>query len=368
MKIFALIATALMLTACQHGFVPISQRTMFEKEGKSAALGHRRPIEESGKKGSEVYVKKEAIEIVPTETKNYTGSLLVEKSPNTYLFTSPPRAEVGEFLDVFVTVNRKDKAPAATAAPATPADPAAKGDQIQDELIAALPKLEPGTADAKMPSSIKMKVVKKLENGDVIVEAARASQNEWEANSQRATARIPYLKVQGEGEITTKDLADVHWQESTNGQITERESHTWEDEYSMRWAGFDEARSKVAIDLENKRKDLEKVKDRLRDKIVNVGRERNKLAVEKNKVADLRKEAEDKLNELSSKNAQQESQIEQQKDIIRKQEKIIEEAANAQVSLVSDDPKDKDKEKEKSKDREKSENKDKKEKSKPEAK
>ncbi len=380
MKMFVLIVTALMLTACQHGFVPISQRTMFEKEGKSAALGHRRPIEESGKKGSEVYVKKEAIEIVPTETKNYTGSLLFEKSPNTYLFTSPPRAEVGEFLDVFVMVNRKDKAPAAAAAAApagagaaagaAPADPAAKGDQIQDELIAALPKLEPGTADAKMPSSIKMKVVKKLENGDVIVEAARASQNEWEANSQRATARIPYLKVQGDGEITTKDLADVHWQESTNGQITERESHTWEDEYSMRWAGFDEARSKVAIDLENKRKDLEKVKDRLRDKIVNVGRERNKLAVEKNKVADLRKEAEDKLNELSSKNAQQESQIEQQKDIIRKQEKIIEEAASAQVSLVSDDPKDKDKEKEKAKDKEKdkTEAKDKKEKTKPEAK
>lgn len=337
MKILLLAFAVLSLTACQHGFVPISQRTMYEKEGKNAALGHRRPIEES-KKSQEVYTKRETIEIVPTEAKNYTGSLLVEKSPNTYLFTNPPRGDVGEFLDIYVMVNRKEKAPATTAAaPATPQDAAAKGKQVQDELIAALPSLEPGTADAKMPSSIKMKVVKKLPNGDIIVEAARASQNEWEANSLRATGRIPYMKVQGEGEITTMDLADVHWTESQNGTITERESHTWEDEYSMRWAGFDEARSKIAIDLENKQKELEKVKDRLKDKIVNVGRERNKLAAEKNKVEDLRREAEDKLNELTSKNSQQEQQIEQQKEIIKKQEKIIEEAASSQMNILPAD-------------------------------
>jgi hypothetical protein len=341
------IVAILFLIGCQHGFVPISQRTMFEKEGKSAALGHRRPIEEQSNRGSEVYLKKETIDIVPTETKNYTGSLLREKSPNAYLFTEPPRGEVGEFLDVFVVVNRKDKAsppPAAGAnASGSPMPGTAKSDKLQDELIAALPKLEPAASDAKMPSLVKMKVIKKLENGDILVEAARASQNEWEAHSQRATARIPYRKVQGEGEITTMDLADVHWQESVNGQITERESNTWEDEYSMRWAGFNEARSKIAIDLENKRKDLEKVKDRLRDKIVNVGRERNRLSAEKTKVDSLRKEAEDKLNELSAKNAQQESQIEQQKEVIRKQEKIIEEAASSQVSLVTDEAKQKDK-------------------------
>lgn len=328
---FMLLSVA--LTACQHGFKPIAQRSMYEKEGKNAALGHRRPIEEA-KKGQEIYLKKDTIDIVPAESKNYTGSLLAEKSPNTYLFTTAPRGDVGDFLDVYVMVNRKEKAPAPAAPGADPQSAADKSKQIQDELIAALPSLEPGIAENKMPSSIKMKVMKKLPNGDIMVEAARASQNEWEANSLRAVGRIPFSKVQGEGEITTMDIADVHWTESLNGQLTERESLTWEDEYSMRWAGFDEARSKVAIDLENKRKDLEKVKDRLKDRIVNVGRERNKLSAEKNKVDALRKEAEDKLNEMDAKAKAQEQQIEQQKEVIKKQEKIIEEAASSQINLL----------------------------------
>ncbi len=348
------------LCACQHGFVPISQRNMYEKEGKNAALGHRRPIQEIEKKTPEVYTKTEKIEIVPTESKNYTGSLLVEKSPNTYLFVNPPRGEVGEFLDVFVMVNRKDKAAKTEAASPATKDAEAKGKQLQDELVAALPSLEPANQEAKMPVSIKMKVVKKLPNGDILVEAARASQNEWEANSLRALSRIPYSKVAGDGEITTADLSDVRWTEAVNGAITERESHTWEDEYSMRWAGFDEARSKAALDLETKRKELEKVKDRLRDKIANVGKERTKLSQEKSKVDTLRKEAEDKLNELSSKNSEQEAQIEQQKEIIRKQEKIIEEAANSSTSLTGAEDKEAKTAKDKTPSKDKAKDKDKK--------
>lgn len=334
MKKFSLLVLAIFLNACQTGFVPISQRNMYEKEGKSANLGHRRPIEERSAPGSEVYIKRQNIEIVPQENKNYSGSLLALKNPDTFLFTDAPRGGIDDYLDIFVQVNRKEKPAGQAPAPAAPIDPATNGKAVQDELIAALPKLEPGTAEAKMPGLIKMKVVRKLENGDVIVEAARASQNEWEANSQRATARVPYAKVSGQGDITTADLADVHWSESINGSITERESNTWEDEYSMRWAGFDEARSKVALDLENKRKDLEKVKDRLKDKIVNVGRERNKLAAEKDKVEILRREAEDKLNDLTQKNTQQGALIEQQKDIIKKQEQIIEETKNPPTNLV----------------------------------
>ena len=339
MKKFSLIVMSFILNGCQTGFVPISQRNMYEKEGKSANLGHRRPIEERATAGSEVYLKRQNIEIVPQEGKNYSGSLLALENPDTFLFTNAPRGKLGDFVDVFVQVNRKEKPATPATAPTASTDPAAKGKAVQDELIAALPKLEPGTAEAKMPGLIKMKVVRKLDNGDVIVEAARASQNEWEANSQRATARIPYSKVSNPGDITTADLADVHWSESVNGSMTERESNTWEDEYSMRWAGFDEARSKVALDLENKRKDLEKVKDRLKDKIVNVGRERNKLAAEKDKVDVLRREAEDKLNELSQKNTQQDALIEQQKDIIKKQEQIIEESKSSPANLVAPETK-----------------------------
>lgn len=329
MKKLCIILSLLGTTACQTGVVPISQRNLYEKEGKSAYLGHRRPVEEGTNASPEVYIKRQNTEIVPQETKNYTGSLFALNNPDNLLFVDPPRGAVGDFLDIAVQVNRKDKPAspnpqAQTAAPTPDGKTADKSKAIQDELISALPKLEPDTADPKVPSSIKMRVVRKLENGDVIVEASRASQNEWEANAIRAQARIPREKVRGTGEISTADLEDVNWYQSDNGTITERESSGWEDEYSMRWAGFNEAKSKIALDLENKRKELEKVKDRLKERIVNVGKERNKVAQEKEKVSIFRKDAEDKLNDLTQKINEQDGMISQQKEVIQKQEKIIE--------------------------------------------
>lgn len=330
MKNLCIIVLLLGTTACQTGVVPISQRNLYEKEGKSAHLGHRRPVEEGTNSSPEVYIKRQNTEIVPQETKNYAGSLFALNSPDNLLFVDPPRGAVGDFLDIAVRVNRKDKPAAATPQEPNPApaDPAAKpadnSKAIQDELISALPKLEPDVADPKVPTSIKMRVVRKLENGDVIVEAHRASQNEWEANAIRAQGRIPREKVSGNGEISTADLEDVIWYQSDNGTVTERESSVWEDEYTMRWAGFNEAKSKMALDLETKRKEMEKVKDRLKERIVNVGKERNKIAQEKEKVSLFRKDAEDKLNDLTQKMNEQEGMIAQQKEVIQKQEKIIE--------------------------------------------
>ncbi|MCX6129926.1 MAG: hypothetical protein NTX25_12805 [Proteobacteria bacterium] len=320
-------------TACQSGVFPISQREyLYEKEGKSPHLGHRRPVEERSKSSTEIYVKRESLAIVPQETKNYTGSLFSLKRAENSLFIDLPRGGLGESIDVLVKVNRSEApappspgAPApGSAAPAAPAGGKDAGKGLQDELIAALPKLEPGQAAPKVPSSIKMRVMRKLENGDVLVEASRASKNEWDTNSIRALSRIPRSKLAGNQPITTLDLAEVQWSEIQGAQTIERESSDWQDEYTMRWAGFEEARSKAALELEAKRKDMQLVKDRLQDRIVNLGKERGQIAVERERVKKLREEAEVKLSEYNKKMEEQTSLIEQQKDTIKKQEALLE--------------------------------------------
>ncbi len=323
------------VTACQTGVVPISQREyLHEKEGKSPTLGHRRPIEEKSEPRSQIYIKRESLALVPKETKNYTGSLFSLKNPDNLLFIEPPLGDIGDSIEVAIAVNRIDKAKPAAKADPNAAAPAAlagavkdkdkEAKLLQDELIAALPKLEPGIGDPKIPTSIRMQVVRKLENGDVIVEAARASQNEWEAHSIRAQARLPQNRLRAQKDISTADLADVQWTEAENGSITERESSLWEDEYTMRWSGFNEARSKSAIDLENKRKDMEKVKGRLQERIINLGKERGQIALERERVGKLRQEAEQKLNELNKQVEDKQTLIDQQKETIKKQEQLLE--------------------------------------------
>jgi hypothetical protein len=243
---------------------------------------------------------------------------------------APVRGAVGETLDLLVKVNRSESGAApipAPAAPAAGASPVAAGKGPQDELIAALPKLEPEDKTPKVPSIIKMRVLRKLENGDVIVEATRASTNEWDANSIRAVSRIPRGRLASNQPLTTLDLVDVDWFEQQGPNTVERESSGWEDEYSLRWAGFEEARSKTAIELENKRKDLQKVKDRLQDRIANMSKERGQIAQERERVRKLREEAEQKLGELNRKILEQSGLIEQQKDTISKQQTLLDEVS-----------------------------------------
>jgi hypothetical protein len=332
MRSLCMIFLTSLLGACQTGVFPISQREyLSEKEGKSPHLGHRRPVEEKSESSPEIYVKRESLAVIPKETQNFTGSLLSLKRAENSLFMEPLRGAVGETLDVLVKVNRSESAatpPAAPAAPMPPAPANAAGKGPQDELIAALPKLEPEDKTPKVPSVIKMRVLRKLENGDVIVEAARASTNEWDANSIRAVSRIPRLRLASNQPLTTLDLVDVDWYEQQGANTIARESSGWEDEYSLRWAGFEEARSKTAIELENKRKDLQKVKDRLQDRIVNMSKERGQIAAERERVRKLREEAEQKLNELNKKVADQNGLIEQQKDTIQKQQALLNEVSS----------------------------------------
>lgn len=332
MRSLCMIILTTLVGACQTGVYPISQREyLSEKEGKSPHLGHRRPFEEKSESAPEIYVKRESLAVVPKETQNFTGSLLSLKRAENSLFMEPLRGAVGETLDLLVKVNRSESGATpipAPAAPAAGASPEAAGKGPQDELIAALPKLEPEDKTPKVPSIIKMRVLRKLENGDVIVEATRASTNEWDANSIRAVSRVPRARLASNQPLTTLDLVDVDWYEQQGANTVERESSGWEDEYSLRWAGFEEARSKTAIELENKRKDLQKVKDRLQDRIVNMSKERGQIAQERERVRKLREEAEQKLGELNRKLLEQSGLIEQQKDTISKQQALLNEVSN----------------------------------------
>ncbi|MBF0442443.1 MAG: hypothetical protein HQK54_11105 [Oligoflexales bacterium] len=92
-------------------------------------------------------------------------------------------------------------------------------------------------------------------------------------------------------------MADVRFSETTENDYLENNSLTWQDEYTLRLSGFSEAKSKMAMELERKKKDLAKAKEQLEIKIKNFAserriltKERENLAKEMARIADMEKE------------------------------------------------------------------------------
>ena len=325
MKIWNVLCLASVVCSCQTGMVPISQRELYEKEGKYPSFSSRRPVEDKSEPGPEVYVKKESNTIISKEAPNYSGSLFSLKNPQGFLYSPRPRGQLGDFLEIQVASNRKESAApnAAQAAGSTPQNPAQKGAASPDDLLASIPNLEPSDAKAKVPNFIKMQVVREFENGDVLLEGERASTNDQESHVIKFQARLPGARKIANEPVRTSDLEDVSWTESLAGKITQRDSSLWEDEYTLRLAGFDEARSKPALDLENKRKDLEKVKGRLQEKIASFNKERDQVLKEREKSNKTKVDSEQKVNVLNKALEEKDALIEQQKEAIKKQEELI---------------------------------------------
>jgi chromosome segregation ATPase len=189
--------------------------------------------------------------------------------------------------------------------------------------LEALPTFAPSSEKAKPITKIRFKVLKKLPNGDALVETYRTSKNKYESNQIRAKARIPSEKIQSNDLITTADLQDVEFFQFENSQSTERESIGWEDEYTLRFSGFNEAKSKAALELERKRKELMDLRDRLQQRIGNVSKERTKVAADRMKINEFKENTSSRINSLNEKIKELENTIGEQKEIIKKQEEVI---------------------------------------------
>jgi hypothetical protein len=300
MKLLILVLSIACLSqACAtRKLVPMSSRADgFEKAKVRGSLPET--------KAPKLYTKHEEINIVPIEKPNETGSLFRLDDGRNYLFSSDEPMTVGRQL-VIHTVSAR-KMPAKD--PKKPAD----DKEANDELLKAFPELEPSEADRPLLDRFTMKVTHRLENGDAVALLTRQSTTEADANTIAIQARIPYQRYISKERLTTDDLVDVEWLEHTNKEMIERRSSGWEDEYTVRLSGFEEAKSRSALALEDKRKALIDIRDQLKTRYKSLNQEREQMSKQRDDLlAKSQKEAAE-LEETKKKMAEQESELEKYK-------------------------------------------------------
>jgi hypothetical protein len=295
-----------------------------DKEGTGRA--HSLGLTNEDGRQTELFTRTGNPEIRKVQNPDNNGSLYDLEDERNNLFTKDTKDQVGDYIEVAVVSNRAD--------PAKPADPKAqdpaaaggaaapKGDDLADTLIKALPNLDPGKNSPVLIKKFKMRITKRLPNGDVKASLYRESKNGEEVHAIQVNAVVPGELLRARKDITTNDLADVEWNESNEGILMQRQSVNWEDEYTLRLSGFDEAKSKGAQELDEKRKQLGDVRDQLENRIKSFSNERKQLSKDRD---DLGKKA----AELDSKEKGYQNKIEEQQRTIEDQQRELEERRKA---------------------------------------
>ena len=310
-----LLLIALGLAACTPQVAKISERSpdLFEKESDHLQ-GKSRGVDEAA--APEMYVKQKSTVIKDAALPNETGSLFNPDDERNYLFTPTGPLNVGRFLKVKVVANRQnDKKKDDGKKDAGKDDKTAKAgkdgkDDTEDELLKALPDLAPANkGEPALLKSFKMQIAHKYENGDVLAMMTRKTGDGDQAGEIAVQARIPYDRLASGDELTTDDLLDVKLRESKNGEIADRSSSGWEDEYSLRLSGFTEAKSKEAMELADQKKKLEETGEKLATRIKALDEQKKQFTKEKDDMAKKKADEDEKVQQLEDKVKEQQDQI-----------------------------------------------------------
>lgn len=294
-----------------------------------------------------LFVKQKSIEIQAIQDENTTGSLAMLEDERNLLFASLIPKKVGRFINLTIvpqyerTANphNNNKTDAKTPAnndnqnqtdPKQPQptdqsqtkdvspDPIAQAvDDQLNQLLKEFPHLTP--EDDSNPSLIKnlrMNVIHRLPNGDVIVRYERDSLSDTDGRLITVKAKIPFEKLRDNTPILSSDLLDVSMTEMTKDEKVERHSTSWEDEYTMRLSGFSEAKSQDAIRLSQKQQQLQKISNQLQQKIASIGAQNRTQAKERDQLIKDKNQANDKADKLETKVKEQQQTIKEQKDTI----------------------------------------------------
>ena len=317
------ILLALQVSACQTRFRPISSRDIggIRKAGTPITKKNSRPIGENAQTDPEVFLRNKRVIIEKKPHRNQTGSLFNLSDERNYLFGFQGPQNIGKYLNVKVSSNSIAKNGAATGEEGNKKASEKGLGAAEAAILEGLPNLAPAEEGAKLISQLKMRVAQVYENGDVLGVVKRTSIRGGQGHEIVARARIPQ-KILGEGQtITTNDLHDVHWLESTKGELIERYSHSWEDEFTARISGFEEAKSKQAVDLDKKREKLQEAKSKVEQQLVSIGKERQTVAKERDEAKKMKVESAQKVETL-------ESELKEKADKIEEQQKELESLKN----------------------------------------
>jgi hypothetical protein len=278
----------------------------FDKPSDRAAVGSRPPQNSTS---PQVYLRHEEILIEDNSPPSDAGSIFNLEDGRNYLYPSDTPTAVGTTITVEIRSNRKDSNEKADKKAAKGKDSDVSKELAENPLWKAFPDLEPDSGEAVPIKRFKMKVTHRLANGDVLAMFRRHSISGSFAQTIIIKARIPYDRVGYAPTITTDDLADIDWLENTGQELVERKSSSWEDEYTLRLSGFDEAKSKAALAIDDKRKALMSIRDQLKTQLRSFTEERSQMAKQRadlleaqkrdgEEIAKMKKDAEEKTSLL----------------------------------------------------------------------
>lgn len=283
-----------MLGTLFTGTISSSKRSQANKKNYKQEFISSRPIGSQEDDEYEVLARRRAVVIEPSDAKNTTGSLTNSFDPRNNLFLSQEPINVGDWLDVKVVFNRKQQEGTneqgeETKEEGTGSENSDQNSEISD-ILAMLPNLDPADPSLAVLTSVKMRVTRVYPSGDVQVSLRRSSKDEGSSYDFITTAKISYKSLSSGKELTTQDLSEVTWFENDEGYVSEKYSSIWEDEYSLRLSGFKETKSKYAMELDKKEKDLKQARKSLESRLKSFAEEKRQFRKKQEKLAELQKE------------------------------------------------------------------------------
>lgn len=279
-----LLVTLLFEVSCRTGMTKLSSRPLIQIEKNEAAPSNTSREIVADPKRSDFYVKERSLKIVPSSERSESGSLFNPDYQGNYLFATQKKLEVGDYLQVAVKQRQKVDAKSIDGAQVdSPSTSIGNGggelaenaagvqstrQKLEEELLKELPDLTPTAADRPaMLTELAMEVTSRLANGDLMIQSRRNSISPYESHEIKVTARLPYSATSSGEPITTNDLVDVSLVDIRRGEVISRSATGWEDEYSLRLSGFDESKSIVARELQERQKKLTAARIKLEKRI-----------------------------------------------------------------------------------------------------
>lgn len=349
---FLILAIAILpLFGCKSGIVAVSQRKVGVKQ-EGEMVVRSRPIERPAKP-PKIYVEEKTTHLERVKEGFVTGSLYRLDDPRNVLMTEVPKGFVDEYLDIAVASHRLPESVQNSAedggdtkndagSPKTEGEdnPVTEAKRLEETLLKALPNLDGGKNNPVILKNIKMRVAHRLPNGDALVVMQRTSMNDQESNAVGIRARVPSAVLRQNRQISTNDLQDVDFMESIDGDIVKKHSNSWEDDFTLRLSGFQEARSRHAQILADKKKQIQQVKSQVETGVRNMTAQRVAMAQErlklKNERARIAQEKQDMQNEIKDREAKIEERNDEINALKESKKEVEQELADFQKEIETE--------------------------------
>ncbi|MFK7873921.1 MAG: flagellar basal body L-ring protein FlgH [Oligoflexales bacterium] len=266
---------------------------------------------------AEIYVKTSDVMIKENHSENRGGSLYQPKDRRHDWFRDQAPYQVGDSIVIRIDQNRARNLKAEQ-----PGDNEKNEDKkeesLEDELLKNFPSLAPEPdSGLSVIRSFRAQIVSIKPNGDAVVVARRSSKANKDDREYSVRSLVSARILQEEDEITTKHLNDVDFYENDGSQVLKSHSSDWQDEYTLRMSGFNESQSKYAAELESQRKDLDSVREKLRERLESFGKERRQIAKERDDLLGDKRKFAEQIQKLESELTQKKQSITDLKSQIR---------------------------------------------------